>query len=150
MRETFHSPGRDWIAHCCDYNRNGTSQFCQDWNYTIPQRNNGIRIQRDEIRGIGPHQIHVVRGPALVELNIAALGPSQPCQFLPERLNAGLNFRITLRKGYKNSDPPHPIRLLCTRRKRPCRRPADQRNELALFQLIELHTLPLARGAVTA
>src|SRR6516165_12194411 len=55
--------------------------FVRDWNYTIPLTNNDIRIQCDEICSIGPHQIQVVGGPALVEFNVAALGPSQPCQF---------------------------------------------------------------------
>lgn len=36
---------------------------------------------------------------------------------------------------------------LCLPRRRPCRRAADQGNELAPVQLTELHSLPLARMA---
>src|SRR5262249_42255404 len=32
--------------------------------------------------------------------------------------------------------------LLCARRKRPCRRAAEQRDELASSQMIELHSVP--------
>jgi len=52
-------------------------------------------------------------------LNIAAFGPSQPCQFLPENLNAGLKFRVTSREGHQDADPPHAPGLLRLRYHRP-------------------------------
>ena len=94
-------------------------QFRQDRNDTITDDNNDVGIQRDEIRGIGPHQIQVARGPMFVELNIAALGPSQPCQFLPESPNVGLRSRITFREGHQDANPPHLTGLLPPRRERP-------------------------------
>src|ERR1700751_4224148 len=58
---------------------NRTSQLRQDRNDTIANDNNDVRIQLNEIRSIGPHQIHVACRPTLVELNVPALGPSQSC-----------------------------------------------------------------------
>ena len=38
------------------------------------------------------------------------------------------------------------VRLLRARRERPCRGRAEQRNEIAAFQLIELHSVPCQPG----
>src|SRR3981081_3191007 len=70
----------------------------------------------------------------LVELHIPALGPSQPCQFLPESPNVRLRFRVTFRVGHQDANPPHLTGLLPPRRERPRnRRPAKHRDELASF-----------------
>src|SRR5215831_10392760 len=69
---------------------------------TIANDNNDVRIQLNEIRSIGPHHIHVARRPTLVELNVPALGPSQPCQFLPESPNVRLIFRVAFRVGHQH------------------------------------------------
>src|SRR5262249_8586238 len=68
----------------------------------------------------------------LIELNIPALGPSQPCQFLPESPNVRLRFRVTFRIGQQDTNPPHLMGLLRAGRERPSQgRAADQRDELA-------------------
>src|SRR5262249_51520890 len=119
-----------------DYDRDRTRQFRQDRNDTIANDNNDVRIQRNEIRSIGPHQIHVARRPTLVELNIPALGSSHPCQFLPESPNVRLRFRVTFRVGHQDASPPHLTGLLPVRRERPRRRAAEQRDELAALHSI--------------
>src|SRR5262245_27815059 len=57
--------------------------------------------------------------PVVVELNVPALGPSQPCQFLPESPNVRLIFRVAFRVGHQDANPPHLTGLLCARRERP-------------------------------
>jgi hypothetical protein len=43
----------------------------------------------------------------------------------------------------------HPLALLRTRRKRPRgRRTAEQRDEIAAFELIELHSIPASQGRI--
>src|SRR5262245_48614774 len=97
-------------------------QFRQDRNDTITNDNDDVRIQRDEIRSIDLHQIQVARGPTLVELNLAAFGPSQPGQFLPQNPNVGLSVRITFREGHQDTDPSYPTGLLRVRSEWPrCR-----------------------------
>jgi hypothetical protein len=47
---------------------------------------------------------------------------------------------------HPNGDLSQPIALLCARGERPCRRSAEKGDQLAPFQLIELHALLLAKG----
>src|SRR5262249_62022511 len=45
-------------------------------------------------------------------------------------------------------DPTHLVGLLRAYRERPCRRAAEQRDELAPFQRIELHSVPASQGGL--
>src|SRR5262245_3125794 len=71
----------------------------------------------------------------------------QQRQSLQERPDAGLKYRIARRCGDEHADPPHPLALLRARRERPCGHP-EQRDELAPFQLIELHAVPTSQGRI--
>src|SRR5262249_1424588 len=86
--------------------------------------------------GFSATRFAVARRPTLVELNIPALGPSHPCQFLPESPNVRLRFRVTFRVGHQDANPPHLTGLLPVRRERPRRRAAEQRDELAALHSI--------------
>jgi hypothetical protein len=51
------------------------------------------------------------------------------------------------RQGIEHADAPHPLALLRLRRERPRRRcAAEQSDELAAFQLIEVHFIPASPG----
>jgi hypothetical protein len=67
-------------------------------------------------------------------------------QPLAERHEAGQSFLIVRRQIREHADAAHPCRLLRARRERPCScRAAEQRDEIAAFQLTKLHPLPLAK-----
>jgi hypothetical protein len=53
-----------------------------------------------------------------------------------------LRVQVALSISHQHTDPPHPFGLLRTRCERPSRGAAEQRDELAPFQLIELHSVP--------
>jgi hypothetical protein len=136
-RKTLRRAGRDWVASCPENDGNQTCQFHKDWNDTIPRSQNDVGFQFDDSGGIGSHDIHVIRGPTLVELDIPALDPTQPQQLAPERPNASLAFSVVLREWHQDANPPHAL-LLRPSRNRPCHcRAADQRDEIAT-----LHILP--------
>src|SRR5262252_3748312 len=59
-----------------------------------------------------------------------------------ERRDAGLKFRMVCGCGQEHADAPHPLARLRARRERPRCPAAEQRDELASFQLIELHLPP--------
>src|SRR6516165_10789392 len=69
--------------------------------------------------------------PASIDPQIAAVRPTQFLQLLDKRSALRLGFRIALRPAHQHSDLPHPVRLLRPRRKRPSRRAAEKRDELA-------------------
>src|SRR6266851_3892711 len=70
--------------------------------------------------------------PAILNLDVAALGPAQLGEPFPKRGNADLPFWIAFRKVQQNSDAPHPLRLLRVRCERPsCHSAAKERNALA-------------------
>ena len=50
--------------------------------------------------------------------------PTQLVEALPERGEAVLSLWVDFAKGKEHTDPPHPLALLCTRRKRPRSRAA--------------------------
>src|SRR5262249_46399292 len=96
-----------------------------------------VRIKFDKIRGCGANEVHVVAGPAFVELCVDAGGPSTFSQLLPEGAHARLRFRVCRRQRHQYSDPAHASALLRARRNRPRRRrAAEQRDELATLHSI--------------
>src|SRR5438067_5466306 len=75
------------------------------------------------------------------------LSPPHLSERLCKHGNAALRFRVTLPKRHKQADLPHPIGLLRVRGEWPCsRQAAEHGDELASFQLIELHSMPASQG----
>src|SRR5262245_57822790 len=50
--------------------------------------------------------------------------------------SAGFELRIALGPSHEHADAPHPLRLLRTRRERPCCHAAEKRDELAALHSI--------------
>jgi hypothetical protein len=86
--------------------------------------------------------VGVAHAPAVVDPYIAAFAPAQFLQRLQERDPTGPRFRIVLGQVHEHTDAPHPLDRLRARRERPRRRTAEQRDERAPLQLIELHFGP--------
>src|SRR5215204_1257330 len=60
---------------------------------------------------------------AVVDPQVAAVGPAQLLQLLPERCNAGLRLRVIAGQVHEDADAPHALALLSARgaRRRNCR-----------------------------
>src|SRR6516225_7799555 len=67
----------------------------------------------------------------MLDPNVAVLHPSERLKSLSERIDAGFYFWIVLGECMQEHNAPHPLRLLRARRKRPSRRAAEQRDEVA-------------------
>ena len=76
-----------------------------------------------------------------------ALAESELLQFGQEGLVL-CGHRRRIEAGADKADPDDLARLLCARREWPRRRAAQQRDELATFQLIKLHSVPASQGRI--
>src|SRR5262249_23730372 len=87
--------------------------------------------------------------PAIFDRDGVALGPTKLAQPLHEDGEPG-RLDQTWARGEK-PDGRQPARSLRARRERPCcRRAAEQRDELAPFQVIELHSSPCTSGSAAS
>ena len=105
-------------------------------------RNDHIDLEPDEIGGDLGKSLAVSLGPAIFDREIAPLAPAQLTQSLDKGRGPFALCRCRPRAQQAHERGFTPLR---PRRKRPRHgRTAEQRNELASLQSIELHLLPLA------
>src|SRR5262249_10489007 len=69
--------------------------------------------------------------PSIIDPQVVAIRPTQLLQALKERCQTSLPFRTVCGHAHQHTDSPHPLGLLRPRRDRPCRRAAEQCDELA-------------------
>src|SRR5262245_23339096 len=93
-RKAFDPARPDLIGSSWHDDRDRSGQLHQNRNGAPPKRKNGVWFQLDQIGCVGAHQIHVVRGPAFVELDVVVFHPPQPEKLFSESLNAGLDFNV--------------------------------------------------------
>ena len=110
-------------------------------------REDDVRRERGQFRGVSANVIGIDPCPTKFDPHAAAIGPAQLRQLLDQRGDAGDCFRVGRGRGVQHADPPYRAGLLRARRDRPRSRAAEQRDELAAFQLIELHLVPHDPGA---
>src|SRR5262249_19604749 len=97
-------------------------------------RKNEIGPQRDKFFRELSHQVRVAGcGPAGVKLNVPALHPAELAETVTECRNVALSLRVALGIAHQHTNSPHPVGLLPTRRERPGRRAAEERDEIAPF-----------------
>src|SRR5262245_41017557 len=83
--------------------------------------------------------------PPIIDADVAAVTPAKVFERLAERRQIGLYFRIIFDERAEHADPTETNRLR-SRRQRPRRRAAEQRDDLAPFPLMEMHPIPPGPG----
>jgi len=82
-------------------------------------RNNEVGLLCNEFLRESLHRLGVERRPPSVNPNVAALGPAELLESLPECGEECLIFVVVLGHCHQHADPAHPVRLLRARPKRP-------------------------------
>jgi hypothetical protein len=93
-------------------------------------------LPADQIGGHRRQSLVAVFRPAVLDADVLMLEEAAVAETLPEGIQR--LGTVCRRETAKRTDHRH-RRLLRARRKRPCRRAAKQGNQVASFQLIELH-----------
>src|SRR5215471_5499509 len=89
-----------------------------------------VRRERRQLCCVPANFIGFGRGPARVDLHVAADAPAGLLETLQERAEAGLKFPIVRSRGQENANEARLLALLRPRRERPReRRAAEQRDE---------------------
>ena len=101
----------------------------------------------DEISHERRQTIVAALQPVVLDRHVLAL---EIAGFLEALTKRGTILRRAFRRAGVDYSHHRHSRLLRTRRERPARYAAEERDELAPFQLIELHVLPLAGECMTA
>src|SRR5215472_11223640 len=106
-----------------------------------------VRRERRQLCCVPANFIGFGRGPARVDLHVAADAPAGLLETLQERAEAGLKFPIVRSRGQENANEAHLLALLRARRERPRRRTAEQTDEGAPFHCPVSPVLPTERIA---
>src|SRR5262245_15529498 len=135
MRQACHDAKVDWIGHLHKYDRDGRRRLSRLARRHRPECHDDVRRFADELGRIGPDVIHIACAPDNVDPDIAVLRPTQLPQALAKRFDAGARIGGAL-APHEQADFPHPPGLLRARRERPRdSRAAEQRDEVATFDL---------------
>ena len=136
-REAFHKSGSNRIGNCHKHNWNRPSVLHESRNYGRIMRNDEVWRQTNQFLCGSAHQLQIAVTPAIVDLEIASVAPTQFFEAGFKRSGWFLNGR---RSSYQNPDPSHPRWLLCRCRERPGGHGgAEEQKELAPFDSVRAH-----------
>ena len=120
----------DWVGHDCEYNRGLAVAPLESRRRSSAISKNHVRRELMQFARGSVHSSGVTRCPSVIDFNIGADDPTMPPQGLIESAHTSLVFRVVLSAGNEHTNVAHSRGLLRTRRKRPRRRTAEQRDEL--------------------
>src|SRR5262245_36733745 len=124
--------GGDRIAHLCEYDRQGAGSVLQRHHRCLIAGENSIRPHPQEFGSEASQALVIPAWPALLDVDIATFDPPEILQAPAERRHAELAFGVLLRQPRnQHADAVHLLALLRTRRQRPRRRTAEQRDDVA-------------------
>src|SRR6516165_12324441 len=136
MRETRKNAAANRIGDGCEHDRNCPRLAGKGVDHWRGYTKDRVGSQIDQFFCEGLYPIRISAAPAKFDPKITAIHPSQLRERTPECREVRLHSRIALRIAHQHTDPPYLLGLLRLRDRRPhSRRAAEQRDELAPFQL---------------
>ena len=112
--------GADWIGDFHEHNRQRTAGTLQRRHAECASGEDDIRREGDKFGCVFTIAIDIILAPADVNSYVAAFGPAQLLQGLPERCDERLAFWMLRRDIHKHAHSPNLIGLLRARSERPC------------------------------
>ena len=142
-RQARDKAGADWVGDIHEHHGHGMSRLLQRHHARSGIGQDNVGRERNQFRRISAKAAGIVRGPAVVDPHVTAVGPAQLLQCVLECRAAGLCFRMVRGQVHEHADAAHALGLR-PRSKRPSgRHAAEQRDEVAPSHVE--HGLPLAR-----
>ena len=92
--------GFDRIPNPDEYHRNGASLLMKDRSRPMAPDHDHIGLEVQELHSAAPHAVHIVGGPSLVELHVAACGPAESCQLFPLAAARGVPDEATRKRNH--------------------------------------------------
>ena len=132
-RQTVDKAGADRIGNGYEHNWHGARCLQQRRHVRGAESQDDIGSKGDQFRRELPSLVGITRGPAIVDLHVSAVDPTQLLQRLQKRSRVGLRARVVRVAGaLKHTDTPHPLALLRARGERRDRhRAAGKSYEIA-------------------
>src|SRR5262249_30673680 len=102
-----------------EYDRHGARLSLHSRNDGRGVGEDGIWRRTDRLCDVRAQYFGVSGAPALIDPDIAALGPPQLSKHLPKRRETDLRIRIALFASHQHGDTRYSVRMLRARRERP-------------------------------
>src|SRR5262245_15042484 len=132
-----------------EHNRHGAASLLQCSRDGARRGENDLGRKRDKFCRVSATALGIERAPTNVDPCVAPDRPAPFLKSLMEHCDAGVSFRIVGGRVHEYADASNAFALLRARPEWPRRRrAAEQRNELAPFQLIELHSMPTSQTRI--
>jgi len=110
----------DWIGDLREYDRDHVGQAVKLSQRGIAIYYDHIRRRTDQLSCKGFPAVGIAGGPTILDLNVAAVVPSESAQRIEKRSDASLSLSIGLRVGrQEHANAPHFLALLRAHRERP-------------------------------
>jgi hypothetical protein len=117
------------IGSVREHDGHRTRRLSQCAHFRASVGNDDVWGKCEQFRRVFANALGIACAPACVDPHVCTDGPPQLLQALHERHEAGLSFRIVCGERQEHPDATHPIRLLRSRRERPCRSRAAEHSQ---------------------
>src|SRR5262249_25053043 len=96
-----------WISNFGKDNRQGECSLLQDGKRGTSLTNEEVRLQRNKLCCQPLQAAHIAISPALIDLDIFTLGPSQALKFCCECRALCMCLRVVFTNKHQHADAPH-------------------------------------------